>query len=218
MLNELTKALGDVSGLAFVEHEADSEPSLIVLHFLSEFVKAKGRVVYVSLFQSEEMVRTACGKLAIRLDANNFRYVQIRDFLTRPDGLKALEDTVLSLATPDTRTLVIIDSALIFAPLTSNPVAPVQFCQRLRRSLIPSSLILLASADASTFIGFEDIATATFRPKLVNRGAGKNVTGVLEVSHHTTPFDATPQTHTYHYLLGERSLKLFLPGVSQFLI
>lgn len=116
------------------------------------------------------------------------------------------------------KTLVIFDNALAFASLASDPTEAVQFAQRLRQTLPSGSIILLASGNKSHFIGFEDIASAYFKLKLVNRGSGKNVTGVLELEHHPTPFDATTQLHIYHYLVGERSIKLFLPGATQFII
>ena len=81
MLTELNKLFGTGQGLMLVEHEAEGEPSLILMHFVSEFVKQGANVVFVSLNQSEEMVRTSCGKLAIRLDPKRFHFVSWREVL-----------------------------------------------------------------------------------------------------------------------------------------
>lgn len=116
------------------------------------------------------------------------------------------------------KTLIVFDNAISFMSLSSDLTEAVQFSQRIRQSLEPGSTVVLASGNPSHFIGFEDIASAYFRLKLVNRGSGKNVTGVLELEHHPTPFDASTQQHIYHYLVGERSLKVFMPGATQFII
>ena len=116
------------------------------------------------------------------------------------------------------KSVVIIDNALAFRSISSDSTEAILFCQKLRQKLKRESLVVVASPDSSVFSGFENLASAYFRLKLVNKGTGQNVTGVLEVEHHPTPFDAILQQHVYHYLLGERSFKLFLPGATQFLI
>uniref|UniRef100_A0AC34GRX7 Uncharacterized protein n=1 Tax=Panagrolaimus sp. ES5 TaxID=591445 RepID=A0AC34GRX7_9BILA len=169
MLPELNKVI-DVDGLMLVEHESVGEPSLILMHYVSEFTKQKANVL------------------------------------------------ILSKINPSTKTLIVFDNAMAFFSLSPDPTEAVQFSQRIRQTLPPGSITLLASGNHSHFIGFEDIASAYFRLKLVNRGSGKNVSGVLELEHHPTPFDASTQQHIYHYLVGERSLKLFMPGATQFII
>jgi KaiC/GvpD/RAD55 family RecA-like ATPase len=57
MLTELNKVIGSCEGLMLVEHEPCGESSLITMHYVSEFTKQKANVIYVSLNQSEEMIR-----------------------------------------------------------------------------------------------------------------------------------------------------------------
>lgn len=57
MLNEINKIIGTCEGLMLVQHESYGEPSLITMHYVSEFSKQKANIVYVSLNQSEEMLR-----------------------------------------------------------------------------------------------------------------------------------------------------------------
>uniref|UniRef100_A0AC35F835 KaiC-like domain-containing protein n=1 Tax=Panagrolaimus sp. PS1159 TaxID=55785 RepID=A0AC35F835_9BILA len=222
MLTELNKVIGTCEGLMLVEHEPCGEPSLLTIHYVSEFSKQKANVVYISLNQSEEMLRTVCGKLAIRLDQNLFHFIPWKQILvgdsSTSDKFDRLEELILSKVNQSTKTLIIFDNAIAFSSLSRDPTEAIQFSQRIRQSLETGSIILLAAGNQSHFIGFEDIASAYFRLKLVNRGTGKNVTGVLEVVHHPTSFDATTQQHIYHYLVGERSLKLFMPGATQFII
>uniref|UniRef100_A0A914Z9C8 KaiC-like domain-containing protein n=1 Tax=Panagrolaimus superbus TaxID=310955 RepID=A0A914Z9C8_9BILA len=222
MLTELNKVI-DVEGLMLIEHESVGEPSLILMHYVSEFTKQKANVVYVSLNQSEEMLRTVCGKLAIRLDQNLFHFIPWKLVLSGGPSSSMntfdwLEELILSKINPSMKSLIIFDNAMAFSSLSHDPTEAVQFSQRIRQTLQPGSITLLASGNQSYFMGFEDIASAYFRLKLVNRGSGKNVTGVLELEHHPTLFDATTQQHIYHYLVGERSLKLFMPGATQFII
>jgi KaiC/GvpD/RAD55 family RecA-like ATPase len=219
MLTELNKVIGSCEGLMLVEHEPCGESSLITMHYVSEFTKQKANVIYVSLNQSEEMIRTVCGKLAIRLDQNLFHFIPWKQVLmsvpSTSNAFDKLEELILSKVNSNSsrKTLICLDNALAFSSLYEDPTEAVQFSQRIRQSLQSGSVILLASGNQSHFIGFEDISSAYFKIKLINRGSGKNVTGVLELEHHPTPFDASKQQHIYHYLIGERSLKLFMPGV-----
>ncbi|KAE9555979.1 hypothetical protein FO519_000835 [Halicephalobus sp. NKZ332] len=217
MLVELNKLFGTGRGLMLVEHEAEGEPSLVLMHFVSEFVKQGANVVFISLNQSEEMIRTSCGKLAIRLDPKLFHFISWRAVLELGNS-GDLEERILNAINPALKSVILVDNALAFRSISSDPVEVIVFCQKLRRRLLKESLVVLASPDPSIFSGFENIASAYFRLKLVNKGTGQNVTGVLEVKHHPTPFDAILQQHVYHYLLGERSFKLFLPGATHFLI
>jgi KaiC/GvpD/RAD55 family RecA-like ATPase len=222
MLTELNKIIGTCEGLMLVEHEPCGEPSLITMHYVSEFSKQKANVIYVSLNQSEEMLRTVCGKLAIRLDQNRFHFIPWKQILisgpSSSNVYDKLEEYILSKINADAKTLIVFDNAIAFSSLSSDPTDAVQFSQRIRQTLQPGSIIVLASGDKSYFSGFEDIASAYFKIKLVNRGSGKNVTGVFELEHHPSKFDASTQQHIYHYLVGERSLKLFMPGSTQFII
>lgn len=75
MLTELKKVIGACEGLMLVEHESCGEPSLITMHYVSEFTSQKANVVYVSLNQSEEMLRQEIHYVCINIYKILERYV-----------------------------------------------------------------------------------------------------------------------------------------------
>lgn len=57
MLTEIDKILSRQCGLALVEHPVELSPAFVFVHFISNFMKEKGNVIYVSAQSSADFIR-----------------------------------------------------------------------------------------------------------------------------------------------------------------
>uniref|UniRef100_A0A914E1I4 Elongator complex protein 6 n=1 Tax=Acrobeloides nanus TaxID=290746 RepID=A0A914E1I4_9BILA len=168
-----------------------------------------------------DLLRINAGKLAIRIEPS-LQFVTFKEFLSNaledgPASLMSLFQRIQELIRNNpssSKSLLIFDDLSAFSSLGYSSAQTLRCLQKLRKMLPCESLVVFASHN-DDFARFTNTFDFCIEISLIGTGLGKGVTGKLEIAQRKLPFESLPLKTVYHYLLGERSVNMFLMGSAQ---